>query len=1194
LGTTAINLGGNGKLATGEILLNPYRGLRAFQESDANYFFGRESLVRRLLARLWENEAYNRFLAVVGPSGSGKSSVVQAGLVPALRQGALPNSEKWFYAEFVPGAQPMEELANVVKSLASTPISDVLEQIEADEKAFGNLLNQVLPDATSEVFLLIDQFEEVFTLNTDERQAGKFIHALFHALTSEKSRLRLVVTIRADFYDRPLLTPRIADLVRERTEVVVPLSVSELERVIVEPARRVGVEFDSALVASIVAEVQEQPGALPLLQYALTELFEKREGNLITPNAYKAIGGVRGALARRADELHDRFDESHQEAMRQLFLRLITLGEGTEDTRRRALLSEVMSVADKSMRDGIIVMDNVVNTLGRARLLTFDRDPITRSPTLEVTHEAIIREWTKLRHWLDDSRADVRLQRALGSLSQEWESSNHDPSFLLRGVRLQQYERWLQSSDIALTQQERTYIDASLAARAQLQRQQEEQAARERRLELRTISLLRLVVAGLALIVVGAVVLTGVALNERQRAEQSALVAQQNAADSRSIALASNAQTLLGNDDGDLALLLALEANALPNPPIEARSSLAQVAVARGTSKRLIGSEAANTSVAISADGRFVAAGSTDAVVRVWDANTSELVYTLAGHGGDVESVAFSADGAWLVSSASDFTAILWDMSDGTEERRFEGHTGTIRQALFAPDGQTLLTASGDGLVLVWDVATGAQTASFAEHGASVLAMALSSDGRYVLSGSRDGRVLYWELATGTVIHNLSSAEGSINDVDISADGTRALIAKGGGGLSLWDLTTGAFVRSFIGATEEVQTAEFTPDGQHIISGTLDGTMLYWSVETGLVVDRMLGHRGEVFAVTVSADGRTAGSASADTSVRLWNIAQPGDIGRVQAHSERITDVEVGESKTRYTVSVDGVLRVADATSVRDIPYTDVSLMSLAVNSNETTALLGTREGAVFLVGLSDGVVSQTLSGHTSSVLHVAFLADEALAISSSQSGEVILWNLTEGREVRRYEMDDDGAVYDFALLNNGAALAVGGDNVVYLFDVATGERLGVLTGHTSSIYSVVASPDGSRLVTGARDGVVIVWDVARQAEQTRYVVEGSAVWSVAFNPQGDKLAAGGSSGLLLVWDVATGDELQRFSAEDTVFSLDFTPNSVLSGLGNGVLSEWVVFNGDEAVVWARTHRYIRELDCFERERYRMETACGQ
>ena len=1195
LGTAAMSGSSNGRTATKEVLPNPYRGLRAFQENDADYFYGRESLVRRLLGRLWENETYSRFLAVVGPSGSGKSSVVQAGLVPALRQGALPNSEKWFYAEFVPGAQPMQELANVIQSLASKPIPELIEQLEANEKAFAELLTQVLPDDSSEAFLLIDQFEEVFTLNTDDRQANRFIHSLFHALTDPSSRLRLVVTIRADFYDRPLLTPRIADLVRERTEVVVPLSVSELERVIVEPARRVGVEFDSALVASIIAEVQEQPGALPLLQYALTEVFEKREGNLITQNGYRAIGGVRGALARRADEIYDRFDAGHQEAMRQLFLRLITLGEGTEDTRRRALLSEVMSVADKAIADGAVVMDNVVNTLGRARLLSFDRDPITRSPTLEVTHEAIIREWSKLRLWLDDSRADVRLQRALGSLSHEWEASGHDPSFLLRGVRLQQYERWLQNSDLALTQKERTYVDASLAARAQLLRQQEDQVARERRLELRTINLLRLVIAGLVLIVVGAFVLTGVALNERQRAADSAIIAEQNAADSRSIALASNAQTLLTNDDGDLALLLALEANAIENPPIEARAALAQVALSRGTSKRLIGSEAANTSVAISADGRLVAAGSTDASVRVWDVTTGDLLYTLTGHGGDVEGVAFNPNGTLLVSSGSDFTAILWNMSDGTEVRRLQGHTATVRQALFTPDGSTILTASGDGLILIWDATTGEQERSFEEHVASVLALAIAPDGRFVLSGSRDGRVLYWNLETGEIVGDLSGAEGSVNDVDISADGLRALVAKGGGGLSLWDLTTGAFIRNFVGVSEEVRAAAFTPDGQHIVSGTLDGAVIYWNVDTGLIEDRMLGHRDEVSAIAVAADGRFAGSASADRSVRLWNIALPGEIQRVQAHDGRITDVVVGQSKQRYTVSVDGVLRVweADGTSLREIPYSDVSLMSIAVSADEATALLGTREGLVFNVRLSDGVVSQTLKGHTSSVLHVAYLADETQVVSSSQSGEVILWDVLSGREVRRYETQDDGAIYDFAVLDKGAQLAVGaGDNVVYLFEVATGKQVGVLTGHTSSIYSVTVSPDGNQLATGARNGVVIVWDVAQMNERTRFVMEGNAVWSVAYNADGDTLAAGGSSGLIVVWDVGTGDELQRFGAEDTVFALDFASDALLSGLGNGVLNDWIVFNADDAARWARQYRYIRDLDCFERERYRIVPLC--
>jgi WD40 repeat protein len=1195
-GQAIVTVAANGRGQNGaDLLPNPYRGLRAFQESDAALFFGRESLVRRLLNRMWEKEEYNRFLAVVGPSGSGKSSVVQAGLVPALRQGALPGSENWFYAEFTPGVYPFQELANLIQSLAITPPENVLERLQTDERAFSSLLKAVLPDDGSEILLVIDQFEEVFTLTADEKAAEKFINALYEALVDAHSRLRLVVTIRADFYDRPLLTPRISELVRERTEVVVPLSLSELERVIVEPARSVGVTMDPALVATIIAEVQEQPGALPLLQYALTELFEKREGSAITPAAYRAIGGVRGALARRADEIYNRMDAQHQEVMRQVFLRLITLGEGTEDTRRRALLSEIMNLREGAENRAII--DTVVNTLGRTRLLAFDRDPVTRSPTVEVTHEAIIREWGKLRAWLEESRSDVRLQRALAALAHDWESSGGDASFLLRGVRLQQYERWAQTSAVDLTQQERAYLEASLAVRARQEQEEQERQQRVRRLEQRNINFLRLIIAGLILLVVGAVTLTGFALSERQRAEESALIAEQNATLSRSIAFASSAQTALINDDGDLALVLALQANAVADPPIEARSTLAQAALERGTRARFTGHEAAVTSAAISRDGLRVASSSTDATVRVYDATTGEELLRLEGHNGDVESVAFRPDGQQLASASTDFSVILWDLESGRQAFRLQGHTAPVRQVVYTADGSRVLTASNDTLVIVWDTATGQALSRFDGHTASVLALGISPDDRLVLSGSRDGRLLLWELATGQVVRELTGASGALTDLDIDAQGATAVTAFSDTGIVLWDLATGTVRTRFVGAVQEPRAVAFTPNGRYVLSGGLDGVVLVWDVNTGLIADRMTGHSGGITSLAVSVDGALAVTGSQDRSVRLWNIGNPGQLNSVAAHDGRITEIVVDADGVRYTTGVDGALRVweADGTLRSEFIYTDIPILALAVNPAAEEALLGGRDGIIYRVNLKTGIIRDRLIGHTGGVQHLAYLPDSRQALSSSQTGELILWDLAQMLEVRRYDTGSTGAVNAFAVFDAASRLVAStGSNTLRTYDLATGDLLAEFAGHTGSIYSVAVHPTGSLIASGARDGFTILWDAATGAERVRLPSSANAIWTVAFSPQGDQLATGSSDGVITLWDTVEHDVLQRFTTEGTVFSLAFAPDGrrLISGRDSGLMNDWLVFREGDAAAWAQANRYIRQLDCFERDRYRIAPAC--
>src|SRR5439155_10575353 len=303
----------------------PYKGLRPFEEADAGYFFGREALTNELVERL----AGARFLAVVGPSGSGKSSVVRAGLIPAIRGGALSGSERWLVVEMLPGAHALEELEAALLRVAVNPPSSLLEQLERDENGLLRAVKRVLPSDDSVLVLVIDQLEEVFTLVQHEDRRAHFLASIEAAVMDPRSRLRVVTTLRADFYDRPLLYRGFADLMRSYVEAVVPLSSDELERAIVNPAKQLDVGMEPGLLADMLAEVVDEPGALPLLQYALTELFDRREGNTLTLSAYRDIGGIAGALAGRADELYRALDADGRGACRQLFLRLVTLGEGT-------------------------------------------------------------------------------------------------------------------------------------------------------------------------------------------------------------------------------------------------------------------------------------------------------------------------------------------------------------------------------------------------------------------------------------------------------------------------------------------------------------------------------------------------------------------------------------------------------------------------------------------------------------------------------------------------------------------------------------------------------------------------------------------------------------------------------------------------------------------------------------------------
>ncbi len=527
---------------------NPYRGLAAFAAADAAVFLGRQRVVDRLVARLGQPGAAGQIIALVGPSGSGKSSVVQAGLLPALADNALPGSAQWFVTSAVPGRQPFEALEAALLRVAIDPPPTLYEQLSSGENGLRRAVRRVLPDDGSQLLLVVDQFEELFTL-TDPQEAAAFLDALAGAVADAHSRVRVVATLRADFYDRPLQHRRFGELLREGTEVITPMSPEELEQAISGPAEPLGVHFAPAVVADIVHEVEGRPGALPLLQYALTELFEARAGSIITSETYRQIGGVTGALALRAEALFAECDEREQLAARQVFLRLVTLGEGALDTRRRVLVSELDDLPLHPL-----AVRAVLDRFSAHRLLTFDRDPVTRGPTVEISHEALLTEWDRLQGWIDGAREDVRNQRRLADAMGEWAGSGRRDDLLLSGGRLARFTAWAADADVQLASGERGFLDASIelaerAERLELERESQRVAAqRQARQRLRLTA-----VAGVAAVIVGA--LAVVAFLQRQAAQGSE---RQVTATLRANDLATSSRLVL-RDDVRLALRLAIE-----------------------------------------------------------------------------------------------------------------------------------------------------------------------------------------------------------------------------------------------------------------------------------------------------------------------------------------------------------------------------------------------------------------------------------------------------------------------------------------------------------------------------------------------------------------------------------------------------------------------------------------------------------
>ena len=470
---------------------NPFKGLRPFGEADAGDFHGREALVGRLLGRLEDVLHDGRLLLVVGPSGSGKSSVVRAGLVPALRAGAVEGSDRWCIATMAPGNAPVRQLAAALRSAGALPSAGQVERAATTGELLP-LFGAALAGGAPRLLLVIDQFEELYT-RVDEASRERFLDALLGALGAPDGQVVIVATLRADFFHLPLGSPNLGDLVRRGVEVVTPLSRAELERAIVRPADGVGVVVEPGLATEIAGDVERQSGALPLVQFALTDLFDRSDGHVLTRDGYAAIGGAVAALGRRADEAWQSLDDEGREVARQVLLRLVVVAEGSEVAACRVARDELRSLGAPGF------VDAVLDDLGERRLLTFDREPTTGEPTVEVAHEALLVHWPRLAAWIDDQRRDLWMRRRLGDAAAEWEAAGRAPGFLAAGARLDQMASWAEATRLRLNDGERTYLHASLAERVRLERR-----ARTARLGLVGLLATGLVVAvGLSALLLG-------------------------------------------------------------------------------------------------------------------------------------------------------------------------------------------------------------------------------------------------------------------------------------------------------------------------------------------------------------------------------------------------------------------------------------------------------------------------------------------------------------------------------------------------------------------------------------------------------------------------------------------------------------------------------------------------------------------
>src|SRR5215212_9482262 len=724
--------------------LCPYKGLNYFDEADADLFVGREALTDNQTGHVLSLTASNaqdepRFLAIVGASGSGKSSLVRAGLISALRWNKT--SADWHIHVLTPTAHPLESLAAALTDSVSGTAT-LMDDLARDHRSLQIFTKRKLGSANGTcVLLVIDQFEELFALCRSEAERASFIGNLLTAASETEGPVIILITLRADFYAPCANYPPLRKALARNQEYIGAMSTEELRRAIEEPARRGRWELESGLVEVLLHDVGHEPGALPLLSHALFETWQRRRGRTLTLSGYASSGGVRGVIAESAETVFsDQFTREQRAIARRIFLRLTELGDeaGAGDTRRRATFNELIAKPEEATST-----QAVLKALADARLI------ITSENSAEVAHEALIREWPTLLSWLEENREGLRLHRQLTMAAQEWVSMGREPDVLYRGARLAQTREWASAHRAEMNELESVFLSASIEASER--ESEEREAQRQRELEAaeklaatehRSAKQLRrraVYLVGALVVAVIAALTTGIFAN-RNATNLSRSEAQRLAAEANSL--------MLNNGDANLIALLAIRSLTMQYTPA-GDAVLSSLTTLEVPPRVFEGHTGFILDIDISPDGKYLATGSVDKTARLWDLATGETIQIFSGHTGGIDGIAFSPDGKTLVTGSTDHTARLWDVVSGETIQVFSGHTAEVGDVEFSPDGQSIVSSSEDQTARIWDVATGETLHILRGHSSFLTRVAYSPDGKYVLTGSGDHTARLWDAATG-------------------------------------------------------------------------------------------------------------------------------------------------------------------------------------------------------------------------------------------------------------------------------------------------------------------------------------------------------------------------------------------------------------------------------------------------------------
>jgi WD40 repeat protein len=1129
----------------------PYVGLDAFR--DRAFFFGRESDTQALVAQLRDTP----LVVVLGASGSGKSSLVMGGVLPALRDADVQPRLR-VAPPIVPGTTPLAHLSDAVLQISDTASGD-----EGEVKYEPGRLSAMLGGASAQATLItIDQFEEVFTLTeVAEREA---VAASLLALLESRRGHRVILTMREEFRSRLVELRDLSRFLDKAWYSMRPMGYEELRATIERPAALVNLQFQSGIIDDLVKKVLGQPAALPLLQFTLRALWDRRDRNRITWEVYRRVGDPLTALKTSADDFYEALAPQTQAEARRILLELVRVDELLEAYRQPI-------PKQRLLRAGKANTEEVLGVLTRHDYVRVTPGRDGEDAVVEVKHESLIRNWPRLVSWIDEKRIERRQRIALTQAAHRWAQSGRPAEGLLTGWQLEEAKRQADLSGI-----EREFVVASADQLDRVQQQREQKLQDDLAQERRRARLNRLAALAVIAFLLSVTAFVLYLYREAGVAERVARLALGRASTQEAVrvletkpgeALAHLARTLRADPDSLSATSLASDL-LLNGRMWEARPPLAL--------------EATVVAAAFSPDGRRFVTAAADATY-VWDTMTGARVGVLQ-HQGPVTALAYSRDGARLVTTSADLTARVWDASTGDLVGGTLNHMDVVNAAVFSPDGRNVITVSADTTARLWDATTGQPIGPALKHLGAVKAAAFSPNGKIVLTVSSDTTARVWDIrdvtkirAAGVLAHN-----GAVNAVAFSPDGERVATASDDPTARLWtikDRRPGAPADAIdpkqVGTLPHqraVLAVAFSPDGRRVVTASADSTARLWDAYTLEPLGTPLQHQGAVSAVTFSADGRRVITASADGTVRIWSsdtgqpVADPLQPEANPLQPSAVTAVAGSADGWRFvTASAGHGARVWDA-----VPGSPAAT-PLPDRGRAVAAILGSSEPRLVIISrqetrsIWDAARGQWIGPRFDSanaVSSAAFSADGGLLITSSGDRKTRVWD-ANGNALGAV-LEHGSSVGAVAISADGQRIATGSiDGIARVWNAVTGEPMGPSLEHRHNVAAVAFSRNGRRLLT-ASAAETRLWDANTGQPVDAPVSMGGAVVDAAFGSNGP-LALSVLGNTARIWDGTTGQPVGvPLTHRDTVNTGDFSPDGrrVVTASADGTARVWDAATG--------------------------------